>query len=261
MPFFLIRTNELVAKLFGRRVCFFPLCPSTGKELGGPVLQGSWTTCCCCCNDTWRSRKRPSWFQRSLKTVIDACAIIKTLHQVHSAWRAQEPDCGEDKSNATNREGEKNTSTYLSIYSQAYILLFIMRLSELQISPKVQKYRLYCNEKTQSCFQCHATSAIVWDMTQCQIQLPCIGVAQWRCLGKTLRSITKSGILWAVGFNLGVQQGLCSQRITNRLRGSYTQTTQALIHRKALWGILTTFPPSPFTRCPQFFVLCFSIHR
>lgn len=61
-----------------------------------------------------------------------------------------------------------------------------MRLSELQISPKMQKYRLYCNKKTQSCFQCHATSATVWDVIQCQIQLPCIGMTQWRCLGKTL---------------------------------------------------------------------------
>lgn len=119
MPFFPIRTNELVAKLFGSRVCFFCFCPSTGKELRGPVLQGRWTTCCC--NNTWCSHKCPSWFQRSLKTVIDAYAIIKIL-QVHSL-ESQEPDSGEDKSDATNREGEKNTfrlSIYLSIHRHIY---------------------------------------------------------------------------------------------------------------------------------------------
>lgn len=162
MPFFPTRANKLVTELLGERRCFFPFCPSTGKELEGPVLQDRWTTSCCCCNDTQLSHKFPSWCQRSLKTVIDACAVGKTLHQVHAAlqppgtWlQTRQKRCHQKK------KEEKYFQLCIYLYTHTYIVLLIIRPPKLQISPEMQKYGLYCHEKTHACFQCHANSVMV----------------------------------------------------------------------------------------------------
>ena len=173
-----------MARFLGKRKWFFPLCPSTGKELEGLFLQDRWTTCCHCCNHAQVSHKFPSWFQRSPNTVINVSPVGKVLPRVHSALQAPRNQTAEKiKVMPPTEKGRKILSTiYIYIYTCIYIFLLIIRSSKVQISPEMQKYRLYRSEKPHACYQCHAISVTVREVTQCQIQLPCIGVPQWRCL-------------------------------------------------------------------------------
>lgn len=106
------------------------------------------------------------------------------------------PDCSQDRSHATNKEGKKNTFNSMYLYIHTYIPLLIIRPLKLQISPEMQKYGLYTNEKTHTCFKCHANSIVVMEVMQCQLQLPCFGVARWKCLRRECDPWQTTAFFW-----------------------------------------------------------------
>lgn len=168
--------NQVGGQALGAERVLVSLLSEHWEGPGRAGLQDRQTTCC---KDAQLSPKFPLLIsEKPENSIINACAIGKILHRVHSACTIL--TAVKTKTMPLTGKGRKILSQYLSIHT--HIFLLIINPSKLQISPEMQKYGLYSNEKTHTCFKCHANSIVVAEVMQCQLQLPCSGEARWKCL-------------------------------------------------------------------------------
>lgn len=123
MPFFPLQAKKWVAKLLREEGCFvsFPPAPALGRSRKGWSFRTDGPLAVTAVSNAQLSHKFPSWFQRSLKTVMDVCAIGKTLHWVHSVLQPPGTQVQTRQKQCHQQREEKHFKLSMYLYTHTYI--------------------------------------------------------------------------------------------------------------------------------------------